>query len=57
MIQIAFRTQGKNNSYWCGAWTGNGFHEDGLNSAISVAKSLNVKIPWTNKIQSSENKR
>ena len=52
-----FKIQGKNNSYWCGAWTGNGFHEDGLNSAISVAKSLNVKIPWTNKIQSSENKR
>ena len=52
-----FKIQGKNNSYWCGAWTGNGFHEDGLNSAISVAKSLNVKIPWTNKILSSENKR
>ena len=51
------KIQGKNNSYWCGAWTGNGFHEDGLNSAISVAKSLNVKIPWTNKILSSENKR
>lgn len=38
--------QGKNNSYFCGAWTRYGFHEDGLLSAVNVAKLFNVKIPW-----------
>lgn len=32
----------KNNTFYCGAYWFNGFHEDGVNSAIRVAKSLNV---------------
>lgn len=28
----------KNNSYFCGAYFGNGFHEDGVKSALSVCK-------------------
>ena len=32
--------QGKNNTYFCGAWTGYGFHEDGLKSGLKVAEQL-----------------
>ena len=38
--------QGQNHVFWCGAWTANGFHEDGLKSAVAVAKTLNISIPW-----------
>ena len=38
--------QGKKHIFWCGAWTANGFHEDGLKSAVAVAKTLNISIPW-----------
>ena len=38
--------QGKNGLFWCGAWTAYGFHEDGLKSAVSVIKSLDIDIPW-----------
>jgi uncharacterized protein len=32
--------QGQANTYFCGAWAGYGFHEDGLKSGLSVAASL-----------------
>jgi len=32
--------QGQQNTYFCGAWTGYGFHEDGLKSGLDVAKRL-----------------
>jgi predicted NAD/FAD-binding protein len=32
--------QGQQNSYFCGAWTGYGFHEDGLKSGLQVARQL-----------------
>lgn len=38
--------QGVNNTYFCGAWQRYGFHEDGLWSAVRVAKKLGVDIPW-----------
>ena len=38
--------QGKNHRWYCGAWTGYGFHEDGLNSAITVASKLGCPPPW-----------
>lgn len=38
--------QGVDNMYFAGAWTGYGFHEDGLKSAIKVALKLGLKIPW-----------
>lgn len=38
--------QGQNGLYFIGAWTRYGFHEDGLRSAVAVAKSLGVTIPW-----------
>lgn len=33
---------GRNRTHFCGAYFGNGFHEDGLNSAIAVADDLGV---------------
>lgn len=38
--------QGKRNLWFCGAYQRYGFHEDGLLSAVNVAKSLGVNIPW-----------
>ena len=32
--------QGQNNTYFCGAWTGYGFHEDGLKSGLRAAEQL-----------------
>ena len=32
--------QGLQHSYFCGAWTGYGFHEDGLKSGLNVARQL-----------------
>ena len=34
---------GTNNTWFCGAWMRHGFHEDGLSSAIDVARALNAK--------------
>jgi uncharacterized protein len=36
--------QGLNNTWFCGAWTRYGFHEDGLMSGLSVVKAL--KREW-----------
>jgi predicted NAD/FAD-binding protein len=32
--------QGKQHTYFCGAWTGYGFHEDGLKSGLLVAELI-----------------
>jgi predicted NAD/FAD-binding protein len=32
--------QGRNGTYYCGAWTGYGFHEDGLKSGLAAARAL-----------------
>ena len=32
--------QGQQNTYFCGAWTDFGFHEDGLKSGLQVARQL-----------------
>jgi predicted NAD/FAD-binding protein len=42
------KIQGKRNIWFCGAWTKYGFHEDGLNSAINVAKKFKIEAPWKN---------
>ena len=38
------RLNGHNRTHFCGAYFANGFHEDGLNSAISVAEGLGVSF-------------
>jgi predicted NAD/FAD-binding protein len=38
--------QGKRRTWFCGAWTRHGFHEDGLLSAVNVARRMKAAIPW-----------
>lgn len=38
--------QGRRRSWFCGAWTGFGFHEDGIRSGLAVAERLGGVIPW-----------
>jgi len=38
--------QGKQHTWFCGAYHCNGFHEDGLTSAVSVARQLGAEVPW-----------
>ncbi|MFD1694082.1 NAD(P)/FAD-dependent oxidoreductase [Roseibium aestuarii] len=38
--------QGQNRTWYCGAWTGHGFHEDGLKSGLAVARALGCTAPW-----------
>ena len=35
---------GSNHTYFCGAYCGNGFHEDGVNSALEVCKKFNIGL-------------
>ncbi len=37
--------QGQHHTYFCGAWMGYGFHEDGLKAGLAVAQHLE---PWVN---------
>lgn len=41
--------QGSGGLYFCGAWTRYGFHEDGILSAVQIAKLWNLPIPWEKK--------
>lgn len=45
--QVA-QLQGRQHTWFCGAWTGFGFHEDGLKSGLAVAQQLlqEVQRPW-----------
>lgn len=39
--------QGRRQTWFCGAWFGYGFHEDGLQSGLAVAEQLGgVSRPW-----------
>ena len=38
--------QGVDAFWFAGAWTGWGFHEDGIASAVRIANALGVRAPW-----------
>lgn len=45
--------QGQQNTWFCGAYFGAGFHEDGLQSGLAVAEALGgVRRPWNVKNES-----
>ena len=37
---------GQRGVWFCGAWNGYGFHEDGLKSGLKVANAMGCKAPW-----------
>jgi len=40
--------QGARKTWFCGAWLGAGFHEDGVQAGLAVAEALGgVRRPWT----------
>lgn len=39
------KLQGQQHIWFCGAWTGYGFHEDGLKSGLAVAEQLRAALP------------
>jgi predicted NAD/FAD-binding protein len=42
-----WRLQGQRRTWFCGAYFGSGFHEDGLQAGLAVAESLGgVRRPW-----------
>ena len=41
------KIQGKKNTWFCGAYLGNGFHEDGIKSGLDIAERITgLKRPW-----------
>ena len=42
--------QGQQRTWFAGAWTRYGFHEDGLMSGIAVAKALGAVVPWATNV-------
>ena len=50
--------QGVNRTWFCGAWCGYGFHEDGISAGLAVAEDLSemigdpIKRPWNVKDKS-----
>lgn len=46
--QRLWSLQGRRNTWFCGAYFGAGFHEDGLQAGLAVAEALGgVRRPWT----------
>jgi predicted NAD/FAD-binding protein len=40
--------QGRQRTWFCGAWFGSGFHEDGLQAGLAVAEALGgARRPWS----------
>ena len=50
--EIAEDYQGKKGLWFCGAWDGYGFHEDGCRAGFQTATKLSgVPLPWAEKVQ------
>ncbi len=43
--------QGTDRLWFCGAWCGHGFHEDGASSGFAVANALGAPVSWTDNIK------
>lgn len=46
--------QGRRHVWFAGAWTGYGFHEDGLKSALEVVERLGSNVPWREPVFSAD---
>lgn len=44
--------QGRNRTWFTGAWTGYGFHEDGLKAGLDAAEALGATVPWRSPVTS-----
>jgi len=45
--RLLWNLQGQQNTWFCGAYFGSGFHEDGIQAGLSVAEQLGgLKRPW-----------
>jgi uncharacterized protein len=44
--QLLKQVNGHNRAWFAGAWTGYGFHEDGLVSGMNAAEGLGAFMPW-----------
>ena len=42
--------QGENRTWFCGSYLGYGFHEDALQSGLTVAAALDAAPPWWNDV-------
>lgn len=43
-----WQLQGQQNTWYCGAWFGSGFHEDGIQAGLAVAERLGGALrPWS----------
>jgi len=47
------QVQGRDRAWFCGAWTGYGFHEDGMRSGVEVAQRLGATLPWAEQLRAS----
>lgn len=43
--------QGRNRTWFAGAYCGYGFHEDGLQAGLTVAAELGAPAPWSHEIE------
>ena len=43
--------QGRSNTWFCGAWTRYGFHEDGLMSGLAVSAALRERLRFGESVQ------